>query len=566
MSSLASARGSMLHEGAGLRAPPTRDDTVVIAGWSVPRPGVTKLVGELRSFQQHFERVFVALAEGLPSVSSGVQALTAPFAALRDPKRGFAGQLHQHLNFIVDQGHAAIEAVLAHNEAGLESATALGELAAVLRARLASSLALSHSLRLAGLNARFAVSRLGQQGATFDAVTRELIDLADGAVQLAQTMGATARQTGEVATRLGVAQQAATGPMRAAMAEAETGRQRVSAECDAVLDVVDAELAELNAHGQAVAAATGAVMEAIQRQDIIRQGLDHVIVVLGALDDEFEQLAQGPRQTQALMGFSCIQRDASRLIADLLTDVGQQLTALLGLLERPVSGVSAAAGAIAERGVDLGELAGRLGGAPDAVVNGLTTLAKHEVGFGECERQMGEFEALLRALRPALNQLDKLPLEIDVISVLLSIEIARMDALAGAARVTDELGAAGARFSALGVAAGEEGGRGGRAGGFAQGCHETAARCVGQPAHLAKNARGRRGKYPRSRRLLQPRPEGAGGGRPRAAPARCRPAARPGRVRPGARGDRPGTRRVCAVDRRGRYPLRTARSRRRPAG
>jgi hypothetical protein len=150
------------------------------------------------------------------------------------------------------------------------------------------------------------------------------------------------------------------------------------------------------------------------------------------------------------MGFLRFQEQAGRLATDLLRSLGEQLLALVASVQRPVEGLGEAARIIAARTLDHDALERSLLAASEDL--GEAFLALPSGGATSGQDEVGQLEAQLRALGPRIAALERIPLEIDMVSILLRSEIAHLDELAGLTRVTDELRSAGASLRELNAA------------------------------------------------------------------------------------------------------------------
>jgi hypothetical protein len=424
-----------------------------VKGLALPRPDVAPTVASLRAFQRDFEAVFLALAEGLPALSASVQALTAPFASLQDPHTGLVARIQAQVDAMAEVSRGATNGVLTHGEAGLEQARLLGESATELAGQLTRVEKVSLTLRLAGLNASFNVDALGQRGAAFTAVNQALIEVAETAAALAEATGTSAQRCHQAATRLGEGQQALALDLAQVTTDTEARSWTAMMECTQLLEQLGGELEAIASRGREVAEATGVIMVAIQHQDILRQGLDHVILVLEALRTEAERLAGGARSAASPMAFLAFQARAGRLASDLLGSLRRQLEALVASVRQPVSGLGEAARVFSARTLDQASIERSLSAASDHLAQGFAALP--EVGVvGACQQELAGLEAHLRELRPPLKAMERIPLELDMVAILLRAEIAHLDELRGVDRIAEELRGSGNDLRALNDSAG----------------------------------------------------------------------------------------------------------------
>jgi hypothetical protein len=180
-----------------------------------------------------------------------------------------------------------------------------------------------------------------------------------------------------------------------------------------------------------------------------------VILVLEALGAEAERLSRSSRPAPALMAFLSFQEQAGRLATDLLRSLREQLGALLQMVQVPVDGLEVASRAIAGRTGDHAAVEQNLTAASEHVAEGFAALFGVG-GTDACVAEVSHLEEQLRDLRPRIASLEKIPLQLDMVTVLLRSEIAHLRELAGLERVTQELRSVGGSLRELHLAATEE--------------------------------------------------------------------------------------------------------------
>jgi hypothetical protein len=429
--------GAILTSASDSTAP--NHGTMAVGGLNVPAPQVVSALAELAAFQGNFEKVFLALAQSLPDLSRSIEELSGHFNLVHGHHGNVATKVEAQVDQMVRASKAATENVLTHSKTGLAAAASLGTVATSLAQRLAAGQEASATLRLAGMNASFTVRGLGPEGAAFSAVNRALIDVADEASFLTQKMGATAQVTRVAADELGVAQRALAEKIAEATSATEAGSLSAMRACSIAVESLDSELGAVVARGLEVARATGAVMLALQQQDILRQGIDHVTLVLQTLQTEFARVAGSDPTASAVMAFLAFQARAGGLAADLLKSLREHLEALVVAVNELVEGIKKTAGVIAERLSDHDSIDRSLSSPADQFAEGFAGLPVLDAPLKRCDDGAGHIHSQLTVLRPRLLLLEQIPLQIGLVAVLMKMEIAHTDALAGAGSVAEDL-------------------------------------------------------------------------------------------------------------------------------
>lgn len=411
---------------------------VMVKGVAIPAPEVTASLARLGDFQRHFETVFLALAEGLPPLCTSVQELAAPFAALQERHGGVGRDIEAEVQGMVRASHGATRAVLSQSEVALEQAHQLASGANALVEQLSRMRVLSFTLRLAGLNASFSIDATKTQAAAFIAVNRALIEVADDAQALARAMGTCAETTGQSAARFSTEHQALADQISQATNELEKRSQAALADCAEVLARLGGELGEVTTRCQEVVAATAAIMTTIQQQDILRQGLDHVLLVLRALLEEYQRLEGQHRPEASASSYLTFQVDVGRLTAELLASLRAQLETLVSSVEKPFVALSDATRVISERAQSHAAFERSLSVPAQEVLQSFSALPSR-VDAGAWDRELGILATQLQTLRPMVATLEKVPMQLYIVAVSLKSEVARVDGLGDKARIADEL-------------------------------------------------------------------------------------------------------------------------------
>jgi hypothetical protein len=421
---------------------------LIVKGIELQPPELETALASLTSFQCDFEKLFVSLAEQLPNLSTGIEKLSASLATVQGSKSGIRALVDERMKLMVTRQREATGRVLNEAHAGQSAASQVEQMASALATRLGQVQTTSLNLRLAGFNASFSAQGLGREGAAFLAVNGALIEVADGSASLAETIQATAHTLRDVSVKLGSEQQALAQEMSRSTEATETASRVALEACTQMLETLAQQLTEVTVSGGAVTYSTDRIMLAIQQQDILRQGLDHVILVLRALDTEFRAVS-GSRSTAQVMAYLRFQEEAGRLSAELMGSLRTQLEELMGDVLQPLENLVASAGLIIERIGDPEQTEQSLSSPADRLVDGLTALPSLAAPLDACVGEVAQVSTEVSSLKPRLARLEQIPTHIRMVSVLMKIETARCEGLSRATLIAEDLTAASNTFRDL---------------------------------------------------------------------------------------------------------------------
>jgi hypothetical protein len=297
---------------------------------------------DLVNFQSDFDRLFCDVASFLGNFGNDVDRLLGEIESFitRDQERLVATAVHGSRKVASDYRDEAIlfmrltEGFVAHTDTLMDSI-----------ARMAITLkqvgAISKRVRLVGLNALTAATRLGSEGAALSVLAQNLTELAqsDGVVAtrlcaLADSLGARIQEVAQARSRM-------ESLSRQGLAESDLPMDDLRATVESIV----AELAAVAETANRLRVTMAGVMVGLQRQDILRQGMDHVRLVLDALCQEHcllpqsIDLADGIQREQAAM-FLLFQERAAALAAALLGESCAELRLLVNETGAGVDGMA----------------------------------------------------------------------------------------------------------------------------------------------------------------------------------------------------------------------------------
>jgi hypothetical protein len=343
----------------------------------------------------------------------------------------------------------ATEAVVSAAVRGLGSVKAVVEAATELAHGLQAAKQSSKKLRLAGMNASFTVQGLGERAAAFSAANRALIELAQDSAAGASAIEAIAARLHQSAGRLGTGQESLVAQVRGLTAASEQRSSEALKAFTATVTSLSTRLSEVSLDTEHVAAAARTVMMVIQQQDILRQGVEHVALVLRAMDQEFAQLVEQRAAAPQVIAYLGFQERAGLFAAQLLERLRGELDSLLNLVLAPLEQARLAAQDVVERLGDPHETESRMTAPSEVLVNGFFELPALSNELEGSETELAALETDVMALRPSLRTIEGVPTHINLVSVLMKIETSRGAELTRAAIIADDLRGASDSFRVL---------------------------------------------------------------------------------------------------------------------
>ena len=297
----------------------------------IPPPVLPERQRELDNFRTAFDRLFCDVAAFLGKFGSDIDLLLSYIEA-------FVTEDRARLVKSVVQGSRELasayredatsfmrltEGFIVHTETLMQSI-----------ARMASTLRqmgeISGRMRLVGFNALTAAAHLGNEGAAMGVLAQNL-------TVLAQADGVVATRIGKLADSLGERIQEVAQTRARMEALAREGLNHSDLPLDELYSTVEAivgELAAVAEMAKRMRATMGSLMVGLQREDILRQGTDHVHLVLDVLHQEHSLLPDSidltsESQRECAKTYLIFQERAATLAATLLGDAQSELAALV---------------------------------------------------------------------------------------------------------------------------------------------------------------------------------------------------------------------------------------------
>jgi hypothetical protein len=296
----------------------------------IPPPVLPARQREFEDFRAVFDGLFCDVADFLGKFGNDIDLLLAHIEA-------FVTEDQEHLIATVVQGSREMASSYREDATSfmrltkgfvIDTDTLMQSIA-----RMASSLRqmgeISERLRLVGFNALTAAAHLGNDGAAMSLLAQNL-------TVLAQADGVVATRVGKLADSLGARVQEVAQTRSRMEALAREGFDQSDLPVDELYSTVEAIVAELVAIAETakrLRTTMGSVMVGLQREDILRQGTDHVRLVLDVLHQEHNLLPQSvdltnASQCECAATFLIFQERAATLAAALLGDAQSELEAL----------------------------------------------------------------------------------------------------------------------------------------------------------------------------------------------------------------------------------------------
>jgi hypothetical protein len=410
----------------------------------IPPPVLPERQRELDDFRAAFDRLFCDVAAFLGKFGSDVDLLLSYIEA-------FVTEDRERLVKSVVQGSREVassyredatsfmrltEGFIVHTETLMQSI-----------ARMASTLRqmgeISGRMRLVGFNALTAAAHLGNEGAAMGVLAQNL-------TVLAQADGVVATRIGKLADSLGERIQDVAQTRSRMEALAREGLHHSDllpmAELDSTVDAIVGEVVAVAETAKRLRSTMGSLMVGLQREDILRQGTDHVRLVLDVLHQEHSLLPDSidltnESQRECAETYLIFQERAATLAATLLGDAQAELAALVDETYAGIDGMV--------------EALHLLTGVREKVNDGLRCKLRQPAAVFEqlgnsLEEQVKESLHFREVVQNVATLADRLPsefaslheirIQLRAVRILMRTEIARSTAASGTASIVADIG------------------------------------------------------------------------------------------------------------------------------
>jgi len=317
----------------------------------IPTPVPTEHQLHLANFQSNFDRLFCDIASFLGNFGDDIDRLLEKIESFitKDQERLVATAVHGSRGMASDYRDVATlfmrltEGFGAHSDILMDS---IARMAITLKqvSEISKQVGeISKDVRLVGLNALTTAIHMGSKGAALSVLAQNLTELAqsDGAVAdrlcvLADALAVRIQEVADSRSRM-------ESLSREGLAESELPMNVLHATVESIVT----ELSAIAATARRLRATMAGVMVGLQRQDILRQGMDHIGLVFDALCQEYSTLpeaidpADNVQRAQAAM-FLLFQERAAALAAALLGESRTELRSLVNETRTGVDGMAEA--------------------------------------------------------------------------------------------------------------------------------------------------------------------------------------------------------------------------------
>ena len=409
----------------------------------IPQPVPPERQGELDDFRTAFDRLFCDVAAFLGKFGSDVDLLLSYIEAFvtEDRERLVASVVQGSRELATAYREDATsfmhltEGFIVHTETLMQSI-----------ARMASTLRqmgeISGRLRLVGFNALTAAAHLGNEGAAMGVLAQNL-------TVLAQADGVVAMRIGKLADSLGERiQEVAQTRLRMEVLAREgwAHSDLPMDELDSTVDAIVGELVAVAEMAKRMRATMGTLMVGLQREDILRQGTDHVHLVLDVLHQEHSLLPDSidltnESQRECADRYLIFQERAATLAATLLGDAQAELTALVDETYAGIDGMVVALHLLTGvREKVNGGLRGKLrqpAAAFEQLGSSIEEQVKESLHFREVVQNVA---TLAHRLPSEFVGLYEIRIQLRAVRILMRTEIARSTAASGTASIVADIG------------------------------------------------------------------------------------------------------------------------------
>jgi hypothetical protein len=402
-------------------------------------PSVGGAIVRLRRFQRKFSKLFELMSESLPRVHADVSELCERLDELQHANEGHPLTIALRATRTLEtRFRGELERIRIHTQhilsLGREVTGSVNDIARTVQ----EVDVLSRRLGLIGLNAGVTAIRTGAEGRAFSVLTVELGVIKDSALRGAKRV----RDATDVVRQCADDLLHIDAEVQARLDEVDAhAPERVDLVTTTILRQVDrllSTLAASSSRSRAILDPICTIMNSIQRQDILRQGIDHVDLVLTELRDEYDLLVgHDPPHIGEYLRF---QQKGGNLSASLLKSIDGELVKLCGDVDRQLEAIVTAAVVLADVRSELGEGNVRSFTSPfEALEETLSQLVQHASLLGTCEGIARRLDGAAHRVSEQLGELDTLARQLRMVNVFLRIEVARSDALSRGGTICQEL-------------------------------------------------------------------------------------------------------------------------------
>ncbi len=402
---------------------------------------------ELADFQHALHSCFQQLSTLLPEVHATAEGLAGsvhgdPKAPLQESLESVRSSMHE---LHVQVGRAA-EGIARHNTAIGAEGTKIIDCMRGIVACLNEVGRQGTRLRYTALNATIAAERAGAGAQAFGALTRTLSEVTNACIAEAKRAADMANDTGDEVQRLDILHVAVAQELAATVETCELSLSEVESETIHRFERLLTDTKALGACASAILSPIRATVIGLQQEDILRQGLDHAILLLSRAS---ETKSDG-LELLALRDCVAFEVRAFEISHQIVTDVASQVEGHLSVLLRQTHELEASTAALARTSAEthvvtdaeLTKLFLPLRATLEALTRSLGRL-------GEYRRTGATGRSLLDSVRSSHAKFAELTRQLGVLKVVILMEGGRVPSLTRAIDIASEVKEAQLSFVAV---------------------------------------------------------------------------------------------------------------------
>ena len=416
--------------------------TIEIGGVSIVSLEIAPLARSLEDLLRIFDQSFSHIAMRLPTLMGEVRSMTSSLEELYTGSG--SGELSASLNLTREMSErfkSELEAVLKFNEYVLKTADPLLEAVHSVASTLQEIDSLSDDIGLIGLNASVMAVRSGSEGAAFAALTQALTQLTESSTQVAARFRDASERIYEEAHSMMSVQQSLESNIKAVASSWKKQIEQAVEGLEELLRSSREELKQLSGRASDVLNNTHSVMLSIQRQDILRQGLEHIVTVLRAVEEEYIKLegSQSPETTQGI-DFLVFSKKIMSLSSRVLVDIGKDLRELYEEVDIPLNELASINTTLREAQEQmLDTLSSSLNESIQLLLETVSRTHSRASDFDAYREAASRLTSFAESVPTMLRELAEIVRHLRVINVLIKAEVARSHALKRAHSITGEI-------------------------------------------------------------------------------------------------------------------------------